>query len=177
MGLFRRATPMDATEVARLKAEIGTMKAALDEHRATTSKLAERLASPPTPMPSPSPTEAPESLAALVARMDEVSGQHAQLDTRHTDLDARLEAFAAKLADLDDRVTSVSTELTNQLTELGHDIDAVSSTAANGGTVDETALGEIRDGQVRLASEQARYQIAFRDDLAKLAEQLRRPPS
>ena len=27
------------------------------------------------------------------------------------------------------------------------------------------------DGQVRLANEQARYQIAFRDDLADLAEQ------
>ena len=36
-------------------------------------------------------------------------------------------------------------------------------------------VGELRDGQVRLANEQARYQIAFREDLARLAEQLKRP--
>ena len=34
---------------------------------------------------------------------------------------------------------------------------------------------EIRDAQVELANEQARYQIAFREDLAALAERLRRP--
>ena len=32
----------------------------------------------------------------------------------------------------------------------------------------------LRDGQVRLAAEQARYQIAFRQDLARLADQLKR---
>jgi hypothetical protein len=37
-------------------------------------------------------------------------------------------------------------------------------------------IDELRDGQVRLANEQARYQIAFREDLARLAEQLRRSP-
>jgi hypothetical protein len=35
----------------------------------------------------------------------------------------------------------------------------------------------LRDSQERLASEQARYQIAFREDLARLAEQLKRPRS
>ncbi len=40
--------------------------------------------------------------------------------------------------------------------------------------VDEGSLEEVRDTQVRLANEQARYQIAFRADLARLAEHLQR---
>ena len=33
---------------------------------------------------------------------------------------------------------------------------------------------EMRDAQVKLANEQARYQIAFRQDIADLAERLKR---
>ena len=38
----------------------------------------------------------------------------------------------------------------------------------------EEIFTELREGQTRLANEQARYQIAFRQDLANLVEQLRR---
>ena len=58
---------------------------------------------------------------------------------------------------LDTRVTSVSTELANQLNELGNDIEPMHESAE------------------RLAAEQARYQIQFRQDLAELAERFRRP--
>ena len=68
----------------------------------------------------------------------------------------------------------MSTELANQLAELGNDIDALDAAPAADGATAEV-VGELRDGQVRLANEQARYQIAFREDLARLAEQLRRP--
>jgi hypothetical protein len=70
-------------------------------------------------------------------------------------------------------MTAVSTELANQLNELGHDIDDLASPPHTNGNGAE-ALTELRDGQVRLANEQARYQIAFREDLARLAEQLSR---
>jgi hypothetical protein len=44
--------------------------------------------------------------------------------------------------------------------------------------VDQVRLADghdrIADGQDRLANEQARYQIAFRDDLAALADQVQR---
>jgi hypothetical protein len=83
----------------------------------------------------------------------------------------RLDELAAKLAELDARLTSVSTELANQIAELGNDIDALDN-----GPPDGTVVDELRDGQSRLANEQARYQIAFREDLARLAEQLRRGP-
>ena len=42
-------------------------------------------------------------------------------------------------------------------------------------TVADDVLTGLKDGQVRLANEQARYEIAFRQDLATLAEQIKRP--
>ena len=71
----------------------------------------------------------------------------------------------AQLATLDARVTSVSTELANQLTELGHELDGLDGLHR---------VDELHDGQVRLAKEQARYQLAFREDLALLAETVQR---
>ena len=85
----------------------------------------------------------------------------------------QLDELATKVANLDARVTSVSTELANQITELSTDIDSLDR-RPNGNGVTAEVVGELRDGQVRLANEQARYQIAFREDLARLAEQLRR---
>ena len=66
----------------------------------------------------------------------------------------------------------MSTELANQLTELGNDIDGLNARPGDG--PDAAAVSELRDGQVRLANEQARYQIAFREDLARLASDLKR---
>lgn len=93
---------------------------------------------------------------------------------RAPDPDPRLEELAGKLSDLDRRVTAVSTELANQVSELGNDIDALAERPPGDGP-GEVVIEELRDGQVRLANEQARYQMAFREDLARLAEQLRRP--
>ena len=73
-------------------------------------------------------------------------------------------------------VTAVSTELANQVSELGTDLDALTRRPPEE-RPDPAEFEELRDGQVRLANEQARYQIAFREDLARLAEQLRRAPT
>lgn len=140
MGLFRRAT--DPAEMDRLRAEMASLKEALERHDASTTDLAGRL----------------DTLA----------------DRAPPPADPRLDDLATTLAQLDARITAVSTELANQLTELGHDIDALNDRPPDG-SHDDGALGEIRVGQARLANEQARYQIAFREDLARLAEQVRRP--
>jgi hypothetical protein len=89
-------------------------------------------------------------------------------------LGARLDSLVARIDALDGRLTAISTELANQLSELGNDIEALHSKDP-GAPLDEGAVDELRDAQTRLATEQARYQIAFREDLARLAEQLRRP--
>lgn len=104
----------------------------------------------------------------------ELEGRIRSLDSRPEPApDRRLDDLAARIAELDSRVTAVSTELANQLTELGHDIDALGARPPGDGP-DPAALGDIRDGQVRLANEQARYQMAFREDLARLAGELKR---
>jgi predicted nucleic acid-binding Zn-ribbon protein len=73
------------------------------------------------------------------------------------ELNRQLASLDERLANLDGRVTAVSTELANQVNELGNDIEPMQVAAE------------------RLAAEQARYQIAFRQDLAELAERIRRP--
>jgi hypothetical protein len=58
---------------------------------------------------------------------------------------------------------------------LGNDIDGLADhqTAGTTGVVDDEVLDALRAGQVKLAAEQARYEIAFRNDLAALAERVR----
>jgi hypothetical protein len=130
MALFRRPPTIDPAEIELIKAEMVSLREALDRHEAR-------------PVPP--------------------------------DLSPRLDDLATKVATLDARVTSVSTELANQITELGSDIDSLDRRPnGNGHGVSAEVVGELRDGQVRLANEQARYQIAFREDLARLAEHLRR---
>ncbi len=110
--------------------------------------------------------------------------------------------MAERMTSLDRRLTNVSTELANQLTELSRDIDTMSrqpaptlpppsvAAAAEAGGIEDLdtdelelrlaekfdmAIDDVRESQQRLAAEQARYEIKFREDLAELAERLRRP--
>jgi chromosome segregation ATPase len=108
-------------------------------------------------------------MAALREALERQAARQPPPDPRQ-----RLDELASKLAELDARVTSVSTELANQITELGSDLDALDYRPPDAAPPDGAMIDELRDGQVRLANEQARYQIAFREDLARLAEQLRR---
>jgi len=102
----------------------------------------------------------------------------------------QLEAVTNRMDALDLRVTNVSTELANQLTELSGDIEQLAQRPAaddREAPVDtdelearlaerlDVAIDEVHDSTERLAAEQARYQIQFRQDLAELAERLRRP--
>ena len=103
-------------------------------------------------------------------------GQLGQLAERMTANDDAVRRSSEQVAALEQRVDSVSTELANQLSELGRDIDGLAQAArdAQSGTVDEAVVEALRSGQIKLANEQARYEIAFREDLAALAEHVRR---
>ena len=115
----------------------------------------------------------PAEIERIKAELAELRAALEQAGAATPPPDPRVDELAGEIAALDARVTSVSTELANQLTELGHDIDALNARPAGDGA-DPAAVSELRDGQVRLANEQARYQIAFREDLARLASDLRR---
>jgi tetrahydromethanopterin S-methyltransferase subunit G len=101
--------------------------------------------------------------------------QVGQLAARVTANDTEARAVREHMAMLDQRLTNVSTELANQLGELGSDIDGLGQRLPEvaDGSVSDEVVDALRGGQVKLANEQARYEIAFREDLAKLAEQLR----
>jgi septal ring factor EnvC (AmiA/AmiB activator) len=115
-------------------------------------------------------------------RLNQLDDVIATLSTRVQILEDERAATAQTLNDVvertdsvDARITSTSTELARQLDELGTELSAV----ADQEPVDVTgivngALDEIRRSQTRLANEQARYQSAFRTDIAVLIEQLRK---
>ncbi len=149
MGLFRKKAP--ATEVAALRDELLGVQ--------------ERLA------------RSEEAVATLAGRpMDDLQAQLADLAERISASDGEAHKTAARLAATEARLTAVSTELANQLRELSSDIDALADAPTNGGqaTTPDEVVEALRAGQAKLANEQARYEIAFRQDLASLAEQVRR---
>lgn len=194
MGLFKKRVT-DPDEIARLKAEIASMSARLqasDEAKgqldATVHGIVARLDTPAPPPPEPPlvvPTVDPNEIdklnakiERLTARLDEAPSEPAEPTEPVPTVDpAELERLAAqiqrineRIEEVDQRIGSISTELANQITELSGDIDAL------GGSEPPTdeIVDELRDAQTRLASEQARYQIQFRQDLADLADRLRR---
>jgi len=107
--------------------------------------------------------------------------------------ETRARQTAEQLIAIEHRMSAVSSELTNQVSELGRDIDgfgAYTNSSGNGhasngnghasngnGHVSAELLTELQAAQIKLAAEQARYEIAFRQDLATLAEHVRRTKS
>ncbi len=77
-----------------------------------------------------------------------------------------------KISIIDQRVTTMTTELSNQIHELGSEIETMTKSSQD--IVSREALEQLRVSQIRIANEQARYEIAFRQDLAELVEQIRR---
>ena len=77
-----------------------------------------------------------------------------------------------KISIIDQRVTTMTTELSNQIHELGSEIEIMTKSSQD--SVSSEALEQLRVSQIRIANEQARYEIAFRQDLAELVEQIRR---
>jgi predicted nucleic acid-binding Zn-ribbon protein len=145
----------DTTAIDDLRSELATLRARLDasdqakaDLEATVDALNQRLIVTAPPPPPPAVAEPIESVSAE---------QLAATDAVIERLQEHIGALDQRIELLDTRVTSVSTELANQLNEIGNDIEPMHESAE------------------RLANEQARYQIQFRQDLAELAERFRRP--
>ena len=81
-------------------------------------------------------------------------------------------ATAEKLTVIEQRLVSMGNELSRQLHEMGDEIDRIA--AGSGEAVNTELVESLKASQVRLAQEQVRYEIAFRQDLAALADQLSR---
>ena len=159
MGIFKKRA--DPAELEAIKADIAAMAARLDRSDADKDALGSRVHSltAKLEMPTPPPPPPPEPPKPTVSEAD--------LDL----IRARLQRLSDRLDAVDARITSISTELANQITELSGDVESI---AKEHPPTDDIVM-EMRDAQVKLANEQARYQIAFREDLADLAERLKRP--
>ena len=140
-----------------------------------------------------------EVIKRQVAHLDAVNAKIASLDelnSKLSDLAERVtvsadDARQAKdqTATLHERISNVSHELANQLGELSREIDGLSGRGTTPSMppplpapanfepsqlVADELVSQLRSSQIKLANEQARYEIAFRQDLAKLAEQVKR---
>lgn len=105
----------------------------------------------------------------------EMSALRTELTKRTNDLalvTGAANALDQKIAALDSRVTRMTSELSNQLHELGNDIASLADRDDESAV--ENTITELRANQTRIANEQARYEIAFRQDLAEIAEMIRR---
>jgi len=188
MGLFKKRA--DPDEIEQLKAEIATMSARLHASESASGHLDSRVQGlvdrldAPTPAPLEPPPAAPPATIDP-AELDKLNAKLERLSTRVdaeqptgagvdpadvAELDATMRRISERVDEIDQRITSISTELANQITELSSDIESM---GGNEPATDEV-VDELRDAQERLATEQARYQIAFRQDLADLADRLRR---
>jgi chromosome segregation ATPase len=157
MGLFKKRA--DPAELEAIKADIAAMAQRLDRSEADKTELGSRVHKLTTRLETPLAPPPAEPARKPVTESD--------LDI----LRARLQRLSDRLDGIDARITSISTELANQITELSGDVESI----AKEHPPTDDVVTEIRDAQVRLANEQARYQISFREDLAEIAERLRRP--
>ncbi len=85
---------------------------------------------------------------------------------------AMTNSLEQKISVIDQRVTKMTTELSHQIHELGSEIESLTKSSQDNAS--REALEQLRVNQIRIANEQARYEIAFRQDLAELVEQIRR---
>jgi hypothetical protein len=111
------------------------------------------------------------SLAALTAELESLRQQLAQQVSDVASATGTTSALLARVSSIETSVSNLGSELSRQLHELGSDIENLSRSSDDDMS---TTIEHIRASQVRLASEQARYEIAFRQDLAGLAEEIRR---
>jgi chromosome segregation ATPase len=204
MGLFRKTPRVDPAEVMALQEALESLKERLDASEQAKEMLEARvgilnettslLAARSNELDDMTQRMAEvEVLKRQVAQLDVVNAKLISLESLNpkiVDLTERVNASAADAKSakdysttLNERVSNISREFANQLSELSKEMDQLSRrpapepvvVSAPEPAVTEDMIEELHDSQVRLANEQARYEIAFRQDLAMLADQVRRP--
>lgn len=123
----------------------------------------------------PLATEA--ELASLRQQVDDLTSQLQDIVKRDSESHRTAQDVATRIGAVEARITQVGAEIANQLGELSGDIEGLdrrTSALAEGiGSLPED-VEILRHDQEELAREQARYQIAFRQDLADAIEVLQR---
>lgn len=121
------------------------------------------------------PKATASDLASLREEVESLRSDLAKRTNELSHLAGVTNALDARLGVLDGRIVSMTSELTHQLHELGSELENLASSEQSAETLH--AIDVLRTSQTRIANEQARYEIAFRQDLAELAELIRRQRS
>lgn len=111
-----------------------------------------------------------QALSALQNEVNELRNQVFEAATQAETERQGMASLLEKVAAMDSRITSMGSELSRQLHELGTDIEKL-QVNDNDSEILET-IHSLKSSQIRLATEQARYEITFRQDLAALANEL-----
>ncbi|MBJ7397609.1 MAG: hypothetical protein O3B17_05160 [Actinomycetota bacterium] len=118
------------------------------------------------------PKATQSDLETLKIELAELRGELTKRTNALSLVTALTNGLDQKIAIIDTRLTTMTTELSHQLHELGSEIESLAQTSQE--TASREALEQLRVNQTRIANEQARYEIAFRQDLAEIIEQIRR---
>jgi chromosome segregation ATPase len=110
-------------------------------------------------------------LASVQGEVSQLRDDLARRASQVDELRTSIHALEERLTGVDSRVTHMTTAITNQLHELDSEIERLAQTAD---AASAETVSQLRANQVRIANEQARYAITLRQDLAELAESLRR---
>lgn len=125
-----------------------------------------RVTTPPPPKP-------PRSLDHL-AHVAEAASDAAERN------DWAIDELRTTMARLGTRLDELTMVFQTQLRDLGYEIERAAASTRTSAAVSDLALDRqvesLRVAQVRIANEQARYEIAVRTELAELADHLRRFP-
>ncbi len=118
------------------------------------------------------PKATQSDLETLKSELAELRGELTKRTNALSLVTAITNGLDQKFSVLDQRITTMTTELSHQLHELGTEIESLTNVSQD--TASREALEQLRVNQIRIANEQARYEIAFRQDLAEIIEQIRR---
>ena len=190
MGWFRRNNQANE-DLEKVQLALAALQVELDRERTDSATTRRRIQDLETKAATTadvvadaaswsSPT--PELSIGQVRALAEQASATTEAHSRElVDVHARLTAVDARLAELTDTIT-------NQLGEIAHDLDRLESASGRTGDttgerqtdteVDSTALDgrfdELRANQTRIANEQARFAKSLHEQLAALADELRR---
>ena len=202
MGLFSKKPRIDPEELAMVRREMTELRQRLDISERARSGLEIQLQQLDAATASlAARSHLMDDVTHRLAEMEVLKRQVAQIDVVNAKIHS-LDSLNGKLAELADRVTTtsddakqakqqaaalherisnVTTELANQLGELSTEMDGLAASqasAANNVVAEQPVAAEVLEkissAQVKLANDQVRYEIAFRHDLAALADQLRK---
>ena len=121
---------------------------------------------------SRTPKASASDLEALRAELEQLRSELTKRTNELSLITAATNGLDQRLVVIDTRLTNMTSELSNQLHELGNEMQSLAEQQSD--PMSATALEQLRVSQIRIANEQARYEIAFRQDLAALAEHFSR---